>query len=359
MTIYVVLLLTILILYIPLFDVKFKRYKRTFIILSFSCMILVLGLRGRSVGEDTSAYLSMFRVVQNTSWNQLMKGGLSFSWTQWGEDVEILFAILFKVISVFTDEPQYAIFITAMISYALFAHFIYKNCNDHVLFSTLIVLCNGVFMSSFNSCRQILALAIAINGYTLLREKKYIKVAEVFLISFLVHFSSVILLPLFLVSLLKNRRKIITVSAIVAVVMAVSVPFLSTIVNRFFPVYSVYLEIAKWNVSLGGTIFLWIAEIIVCIMLYTKGVENEFEFLGVLGVIFSIAFGVASLRTSVFSRVSVYFSFFNIILFPIAGDRIQSKSIRYLYRILIFTLIFLQYLSAASTPSREYFFFWQ
>lgn len=360
MTIYLILLITIVFFSIPLFDKRLKgKYKKTFIIIAFSLMILLLGLRGRSVGEDTNAYMSIFNKINNTNWGDLFKGGLTFSWTQWGEDVEILFAVLYKLISVFTNESQYALFITALLTYSLIARFIYKNCSDHLFFATIIILCNGVFMSSFNACRQMLALAIAINSYDFMKDKKYYKCALIFVISSLVHMSSIILLPILIISLLNDRRKIVITSTIIASVMAIFVPLLSNIVTRLFPIYSVYLESAKWNVSLGGTLFLWIFELFICFMLFTKGIKSNFELLGILGVLFSISFSIASMSVPVFSRVTIYFSFFNVVLFPLFGDRINNKHLKIVYHITTFVLITLQYISASSVPSRDYMFFWQ
>lgn len=359
MSVYIILLILILILGLLAIDKNYRTKPKVFLFLSFTLMILVVGLRGSTVGEDTKSYMNMFRVIQNTNWHDLFNNGISFAWTQWGESVEILFAILNKVISLFTDEAQYSLFIVALISFVLIARFIYINMPEHYFFGTIIVLCNGVFMSSFNASRQILALSIVINAYQLFEEKKYIRIGIIFLIGFLMHNSSVLLLPLFILSRTENRKKAVTITAIFALFSSSLIPLFATIVSRLFPIYSVYFQKTFWENSINGILFLWIAEIAVCCLYFFMGIDNEYELLANLAVILSIAVSIISLKVSVFSRITVYFSFFNILLFPLALEKLTARNTKIAYTCLVFALVFMQYFSAASIESRQYMFFWQ
>lgn len=50
------------------------------------------------------------------------------------------------------------------------AKFVYENAHEHIFMGTYIYLCESLYMNSFNAMRQVLALAIAVQAYTVLKK---------------------------------------------------------------------------------------------------------------------------------------------------------------------------------------------
>lgn len=334
------------------------RNKKYFLICSFFCMALVLGLRGSNVGEDTQHYINVFEVISNLSWGEVLSSVNGVVWSKWGENVEYLFGLLNKIVSVLSGDGQVLLFVVAVITCTLFARFIYVNINKHVFLATLIFLCDSLYMSCFNGIRQMLAVAIVINAYDVVEKKQYKKAALIFLISFFVHRSSIIMLPVFMLFHTKDRKLTIIKTTIIIIAMFFMIPVLEKIVAVVIPQYAVYFQDNFWTNSYGGVVVIWMVQIAMSLYIIKTGVKNTSEYYGIIGSVFNIGMCLLSLRMFAFSRITVYFQPFNLMLFTSFIDRIQIKS-RNMYRLAIIALIVLEFVSYARVPNRAYTFFWQ
>jgi len=148
MTIYIVELLILLLLGVLLYGKIIKN--KTFVILAFTMMALVLGLRAPSVGEDTQHFIDIFNYARNVSWKKVFTSGTDVVYAiVYGVDlkVETGYLILNKIVGIFTDDGQWLIFIVAILTCGLFGKFILDNCED--VFLRHISLC----VSRYICCR--------------------------------------------------------------------------------------------------------------------------------------------------------------------------------------------------------------
>lgn len=360
MIIYLVILVLIYIWGV-IFLNKYKN-RKYFLTLSFSTMALVLGLRASTVGEDTLHYINIFKISKSLSYSKIVKGVTETVYaTQWGVDrkIENGYILLNKLISILTDNEQWIIFIVAGLTCCLFARFIYRN-TKHVFFATQVFLCESLYMNSFNLMRQMLAMSIALNAYELLKEKKYKKAIIVFVIAFLFHKSSIVLLVLLPLCAINDYQRTIKYVAFGAIMVNILVPIISKVVSKLIPRYSEYFYVNYWTVDVNGTMILWGIEIALCILIYFKGINDKDTFVAVACTMLYLSLDILGLKISSFSRVALYFRSFLILLFPLFIPYIQKRSKNRLwYQLIIIIILTGAYLSYARTDVRAYQFFWK
>ena len=357
MTIYIVLFCWICIS--GYFFLRKIENQKLFMFSSFFAMSLVLGLRGPTVGEDTLHYLEVFSNLAHVSWPTYFTSGLYVVWDPvWKQTVEWLYAFLNKIIACFTDNGQVLLFVVATITCCLWARFIYRNLSTNVFFATIFVLCDSFFMGAFNGIRQMLALAIIINAYEYVEKKEYRKVLLIALIAFLIHNSSIAILALFAVLQIRDMRLGLLAVSLVSVLIVLGFPFLVEIVSSIFPRYEVYFRKNYWNPnSLRGTLILWAVEILIAAYILIKGIRNRREYAGIAGLILYISMELLGQQVVAIGRLTYFFRFFTVMLFPNFAERLPQKT-KDLFYIALTALFAMEYLSYASTPSRQYSFYW-
>ena len=163
--------------------------------------ILVSGLRDWSVGADTYAYYLMFERAKRMTWSDAF--GDLYGYLFQGLDVKDPgYDLLTKVFQIFFKDYQLFLIAIAILFMTLMAVWIYKNsaspCTAFIIFSTLFYSFYAV-----TGHRQTIATALIVfAGYELAKERKLWKFAAVAIVSFLLHKSSLVFVPLyFLVNL--------------------------------------------------------------------------------------------------------------------------------------------------------------
>ncbi|MGG7147403.1 EpsG family protein [Clostridium butyricum] len=335
--------------------------RKYFLFFSFASMATVLGLRSSSVGEDTQHFLNIFDISKSISWSTIFSGITETTWDiQWGveQKIENGYMILNKVLHIFTDDGQWLLIVMAILTCWLVARFIWYNIPEHVFLATQIFLCESLYMNSFNLMRQMLAIAIGINAYSCIKEKKYIKALFIFLIAFMFHKSSLVLCILTPLCLVKNNQKIIKYALIGGVSISILMPKISLFISMLIPRYESYFKVNYWESNLNGTILLWLIEIGICLFMYIKKVKDKDTFMGIACTILYLTFEIIGFNISIFSRIALYFRVFLMILFTSFVNYISPKK-RIWYYVMILLLLTAAYVSYARIDTRAYTFFWR
>lgn len=364
MLIYIILILAIGLcgLY-PYSQRNSKQSRKIFLFLSFSMMTIILGFRGANVGEDTNHYLNIFKHAQYVKWSDMLHStGMRTAYftDQYGytDTIENGFLVIAKIVHWFTDNGNVFLFVVAGITCFLFAKFIYDNC-EKVVFPTIIFLCESTFMIAFNGVRQILAAAITVQAYTLLKEKKWKSAVIVILLASLIHNVSLICIALLPMALIKPKKEYqsFKYAILVAIASPFIVVFAQSIILRLFPRYTAYFSVNFWGNSLGGTTILWIAEFVLILIMYKKKFKVKDSFKTSCLILIYLACELMGLKITMFSRVGWFFRPYLMIFLPQCKYYFGKKTWRLVQGILIVMLIFL-YFSYASTPARTYTFCW-
>lgn len=185
-----------------------KDAKIIFLIFAFGAMMIIVGIRGEYVGEDTKHYLTMFQYADRITWKDMLNStGFRTTWyiDQYGfhDTVENGWLTLCKVVHLFTDNGHAFLFIVSALTCGMFAKFVYDN-SVSVFYSTVIFMCESMFMFSFNGARQMLAVALTLQAYTVLKRRK-IKTAVIYvLLAALIQNTALVAFALFPFVLIKH-----------------------------------------------------------------------------------------------------------------------------------------------------------
>ena len=306
----------------------------------------------------------MFNYISHISLSKILTSGTGVVYnTVYGIDftVEIGFALLNKLISMFTINPQWLLLICALITNILIGRFIIQN-TDNVFFALYIYMCESMYMHSFNAMRQFLAIAIAIQAYDLIKNKRYFCGMVIILLACCFHTSALVMFGLFPMMMFRNQKKAIKYMFAGAVLVVFSVPLMQYIIDSFFPNYSVYFKVNYWGVSVRGQALLWFAELIICAFLLFRRNNEKLNqdncYIAISGTLLYLALEIIGLRISIFQRVALYYNIFIIFLFVCFAHEFREKKHVIINTGLLFVMT-VAFLRTASIPARLYHFFWQ
>lgn len=171
--------------------------KRNNVALAFFFFLLtvLVMFRHESVGNDTRNYIRYFERICWSEWSQLGEDGM-----------EIGFDYFNKIISLFSEEPQFFLAMAAIVVSAMIYPTYRRLCVDTsltiVLFSIM-----STFVMMFSGIRQMLAVGIGFLAYEFTRQKKIIPFALAVLLAISVHTSGFMLAfmyPLYHVKITKK-----------------------------------------------------------------------------------------------------------------------------------------------------------
>lgn len=338
MNTYIFLLIFLILFGIVLFCKKRKnikeeninKNKKIYIIISFFIMFLFMGFRSLSVGTDTQLYVSVFQNYCTMSWIDI----LTF------KDTFIGFAILNKIVSIFSTNPHAILIAASGLICFLTGRFIYKN-SDHVVYSTLLFILFYYYLNCFNIFRQYIAIMIVINAFPLLVRKDILKYILICLLAISIHNTAIMALFLLPLSKMKFNKQSIIVYTIIMCFAIFLVPVAMNKFAELFPHYRMYFE----NQYMGYTgyglfILIGIYCFISIIALLSKEKnydENEQRKFLILLMInnLTIITNIMSYNFFILYRVSLYYSIFLIIFIPMVFDRYKKNLLLYFLFLLI------------------------
>ena len=327
-------------------------------------LALLIGFRGESVGEDTRSYLNIAEYAHNLNWSQVFASfpKSAYSITDYGggyyyvNKIETLFLAFCKLIADIFNSEQLVLVFMASITVFGFFYFIWENSRNKY-FSVYVFLCEFAFMNSFNISRQMMAMSIGINTYTLLRKKKTAKAIVLLLISTMIHTSAIIYALLFFLFWVKDFNKFLKLIVVGSCIAPFLVPVVKWIVARTFPYYLGYFEQNYWSNSVGGIILIWLVELFMIVITIVKKVRDREEFVPVACVIIYLALEIIALKISLFMRIALYMRAFLMLFFPNVFLSFNKKS-RVLLEIGVWGMLLMQYVSYATQATRLYVPFW-
>lgn len=161
---YILLLVPIIIQHSRIKGMRLDYEKKNGMALAFFFLFLtvLIMLRHGSVGSDTLNYKQIFMYYSRVEWESL-----------WSDDREYGFLFLTKLISTFSQEPQFYLAVVAIFG-SLMIYPAYKRlCTDASL--TIVLYCiMSTFVMMFSGIRQMIAIGMGFVVYEFTRRKKLI-----------------------------------------------------------------------------------------------------------------------------------------------------------------------------------------
>ena len=229
---------------------------------------------------------------------------------------EIGYILFVKLLRMFTNDPQAYIFATALITFVGTYIFINQNCKGSYSLSLLIFLAL-LYYTYFSAIRQSIAMAIAINSFPYICDKKWIKASLLILLAATFHDTALVLLVFVPFSLTKWTKKKVVGALFLSLIGVLLFNQIIEFALRFFPIYERYLDsgMMKQYESHRGTFAILVAAI--CIFSFAKLLRGKNEFpdekertkliTALTGAVFCIFINILGLKRGVFSRMTRYF----------------------------------------------------
>ncbi len=301
---------------------KNKTNTKAYMILCSVALIAIVGLRSRYTGsQDTYLYTTVFSVAKNypnlieyLTYADVFDGFFLLS--------EGGFHIYTWIAAQIFPEAQWFLLLTATVIVCCTASFISRNSEDPAI-SWIVFVCLGSMTFAMNGMRQALAMSICLLSYRYAREKKLFRFLLIVLLAVLFHKSAMIFAIVYFMRNMKWNAKYISVlSAIVVAFIAFA--------DRFAFLYDSITDkeyAEKEAFKSGGVITILIYVIaIALLLLFSKRLKEPNIFvpmaLAVLG--FALYMGRFT-STQIYERISYYFVYFLMLVFPGIFYDIEEK----------------------------------
>ena len=323
-----------------------ERYNCFFSVLVFLPIILWAGFRNGAGYVDTNAYIKFYEMVP-TGINNL----INYIKELHSEDPG--FTIYTSIIkNIFGTSYTPYLFITASIQGLIIVNFYRKYSSDFMLSMFLFIASTEYFSWIFNGMRQFLAVTIALAGFQLYFDKKYIKYFFIILFASSVHMSAIVMLPIAFVARGTpwNKRTLFTIAIALMAVFAT---------ERFTNVLDSAMQYTQYSETVGswmeaaddGTnpvrVLIHALPTILAFVgrANLKQVDNPLINISVNMSIISTSLWLISMVTSgiYLGRLPIYASLFNYILLPFQIENMFTEQSVKMVRIIMIGMYLLYY----------------
>ena len=290
---------------------KLINEKWLYLFLVFGFAAVIIGFRDENVGIDTKGYIQDFYNINTNG----IKGREIKS--------EIINALLKWLCGRVSSNPQFYLFIHAIIVCFLFARFIFSESEDPYL-STVIFI-GMFFVPTMNLMRQWLAMSLGITAYTFYRKNQNIKAAAILLMAILCHTTASVLLIIPIIEKIKNKKRIILPTVFFSFFLILFRYQFFSFITRFVTRYNGYLTrtmfMNEGAFNIKNLIFATIILGIAYVLLFRRSIIDDVEVIDTLFtyeilMIIALAFSLCGTTYYMFHRVVYYFSVYLIIIIP-------------------------------------------
>lgn len=314
--------------------------------------ILLSGLRGVSVGDDTMSYRSHFLEIETRPWGSL----LDSVWDKFFHGANIKdpgYDIFVKITQLFTSNYQVFLVIVATLFFVLMGISIYKYSDNpyqsFLLFSTL-------FYSFFaiTGIRQTIATAIAVfGGSHFVKERKWFSFMLLLVIAIPIHASAICFLPFYFISRIKINK-----STLLMYWCAITLSFIFR--NPFMNFLGGLVGYDKYGANEGasiGAFMILLLLVAVVITLFSRFIvdnDNPIITMSINALFMACIFSSFLLINQNAMRLVQYYSLFLMFLLPEFRHIFKNPLSLNCYKVIYVAMLMLLFVN--QRPS--YVFFW-
>ncbi|SFW17047.1 EpsG family protein [Prevotellaceae bacterium HUN156] len=304
----------------------FSKVVKFWFILSGVILSSILGLRGVNTGMDTIQYSESFE-------HALDRNAFSDS------TIEPGWQLLVKLLRLIFPSSELFIFLVSTLTVYLVLRTIWKYKSSINVFISLLSFVGLYYFQAMNLMRIYLAMAILMNFFHYLLERKYKKYLLVVLLTSMLHFSSLIMLMIVIMLWLYQRSRLIafiTFGLTIAAVIPLSLVF------EDYITLARYADYASRNESSRQIGIMLIFDYLPCFIFILYVFKNKIrgQWSDLLVVITMIAFLIRFVAyfISIAGRLNIHFAALYIILVPYFVNHVRLNH-RKLYPITLFLLM--------------------
>ena len=313
----------------------------------FLLFYIFLAFRDVSVGNDTVVYFDAYRNIADLSFKELLDYEGRF---------EIGYLFVNKVLSVFSDSPQFLLIVTGIFIIVSNVQLLYRY-SKFLWLSVLLYFLLRYFDANMNIVRQAIALGFICYSYSFLRTRRFWLFTVNVLIASLFHFSAVIFWFAWFVTKIRFKRKYILlffIGLLITYGLSSSVLELLFRYNIIYSYYldSDYLEGGKIAPLLNLLLNLCIIAVGFVTQSYKYGciVEDKgrLMYINDNNIMFVILLMAAFIQTiglsfALMDRVAAYFQIFSVIFLPNSIKCIHDRRLYVIATTLVVIVAILYY----------------
>lgn len=289
-------------------------------------LILVLALRGTSVGTDVQTYLDYWSLADTRDLTEASR-------------FEPAFVLVTEVSRSLSGSPHFYLAVIAVLSIAPVSYAIRKGSSLPLLSWTMYI-CLGFYAFTFSGLRQAIALALTAVAIQLIRKQKLLPFLMTVGLAWTFHASALIFLPAFWVYRLRlTPISIAAYFAFVPVLYLFREPLFGWFTTQFFPAYEVTPSSSyTWLLFSGAIVVIgWILWCMASKVAMSDTSKSDFAGLLQIATVGMTLMLFASVGTNVM-RMADYYYFAIVIALPGVLNLVSSR-IRHPVRVAIVTLL--------------------
>lgn len=280
-------------------------------------LVLVSGLR-KNIG-DTYFYMHAYTVTD-------------FNWEYIQKNKDMGFNIFQMILQKYTDDPQFMVLITALITNVIIVSVLYKY-SRLIDLSLYVYITSGMYLTSMNGIRQYLAAAIMFAATKYIFDGSWKKYILMVLLASTIHQSALVLIPIYFLI----RRKAWSATTFILLFLAVLIVLGFNKFSEFFftaigdTQYGHYKDFHE-----GGANILRVAVDAAPLILAYFGRERLRELfpksdyvvnMALLGTVFMLI----STQNWIFARFAIYFGLYQLILISWVVKLFTEKDQKFIY----------------------------
>ena len=306
MLVYVILLFVPLIIQHVVFEKKnidIEKKNRNALNFFFILFTVLVALRHESVGNDTRNYIYFFQNYARMDWAQIAK-----------DPVEVGYSYFNKIISLFLNNPQFFLALTAIVTMAMI-YPTYRRLNLDASLTIMLFCTMSIFVMTFSGIRQMLAVGLGFIAYEFTRNKKIVPFILIVILAMTFHTSAFMLAfmyPLYHVKITKNwLLVVIPVQVFVFIFNKPIFSFLATIVSRYTKYEGEITETGAYTMLILFVIFT------IFVFLIPDETKLDAETIGLRNfLLFSLMLQMFAPLHSLSMRMNYYYIIFIPLLMP-------------------------------------------
>ncbi|UAL50269.1 EpsG family protein [Metabacillus dongyingensis] len=312
------------------YEFHYVRHNKILIFLAITSLVLVSGLRN-NIG-DTYFYLDSY-------------SNSDFTWEDIKSKKDPGFNVLQMILKIISEDPQFLLLVTALITNLLIGITLYKY-SRMVELSFYVYITYGMYIVSMNGIRQFLAASLIFIATKYLLDGNFRKYAIFVIISSTIHQSALVLLPIYFIV----RREAWTKITFILLGLAI---FIVVGFNQFSEMLFASLENTQYShyssFEEGGANKIRVIVDSVPVIIAFLGREKlkrlwpKSDIIVNLSII-NLIFMIIATQNWIFARFNIYFSLYNLILISWIIYLFNASNRKFVYYSLIISyLIYFYY----------------
>lgn len=328
MFIYFFILIVVVIFSAFLHKKKVRKLKKIIFFTIALLLTLLPSIRSKEVGTDTDSYVRIFESTEKFQDILLFK-------------MEVGYSIFSFVCSYLFTNYFFLLTIIAFVVVITYTRIIAYFSQNYFL-SFYIYITSGIYVFFFNGARQGIAAALTTYSIIYIVEKRIFQYIILILIAISFHKTAVIMLPIYFLVNRPNSYKFNLLIIIITLLIITNLQSFVGLITGIDDRYESYGE----NSEGGGLLTILFNILLGFVFLFLKkfikkklDIYNIFLNLYLLCMIISIVALFAQSNPSGFLRLTIYFSWTTIFMWPIVIMNINQQG----FRLLLYLLIIIFY----------------